>query len=271
MSELYTLFVFDDEDEIRRGIVDTVNWKGWGFNVVGEASDGIEALQKIPGLNPDVVLSDIRMPGMDGIAFMQEIRLHYPETKIVILSGFSDFEYLDMSIKNEVSAYLLKPTDMDDFESTFKALKQKLDKERAEKAEQERKNELLRESPAWIRERLKDSERFDSGNERLVQRAIDYIEKKYISPRMSLQTLAEHLQKNPAYVSKIFKDVTGENYVHYVQKKRLAHAMGLIKDSNLLVYQVAYKSGFSDLSNFIKLFKKEYGLTPSEFSKVKDE
>ena len=92
-------------------------------------------LDQLDACRPDVVLSDIRMPGMDGMELMQRLNRDHPEIKIVILSGYSDFEYLNMSIKNHVAEYLLKPTDFDDFEETFRRLKTTLDHERLQNAQ----------------------------------------------------------------------------------------------------------------------------------------
>ena len=91
--------------------------------------DGEEAVRIIGEKHPDVVLSDIRMPKMDGIELMQYLHENNPEIKIIILSGYNDVEYLNMAIRNQVTEYLLKPTDIDEFETLFHRLKEKLDEE----------------------------------------------------------------------------------------------------------------------------------------------
>jgi two-component system response regulator YesN len=269
MVELYSLFVVDDEEEIRRGIVDSIDWNDMGFQVVGEASDGADAIHKIETLLPDVVLSDIRMPGLDGIALMSYIREHFPQIKVVVLSGYNDFDYLTASIKNEVAGYLLKPTDLELFRETFLRLRKNLDKRRECQRERSRLEEMAKESPSYLREKLNAQDRYKTANEKLAERIIEYVDEEYTSRELSLKSISGHLQKSPAYISKVFKEVTGDNYVHYVSRKRLAKAMDLLQNTSLLVYQVTEAVGWSDQSSFIRLFKKQYGFTPSEIMKLK--
>lgn len=139
---MYQLLIVDDEEDIRRGIARGISWNSLGFEVVGQAENGEEAVHLIEEKKPDVVLSDIRMPKMDGIELMQYLHKNNPEIKIIILSGYNDVEYLNMAIKNRVTEYLLKPTDIDEFEGLFHRLKIKLDEER----QQEQALEFLKAS-----------------------------------------------------------------------------------------------------------------------------
>ncbi len=130
---MYRLLIVDDEETIRNGIAKGNPWHEWGFEVVGSAADGLQALSCIEQTNPDVILSDIRMPDMDGIELMQYVNKNHPHIKMIILSGYSDFEYLNMAIKNNVAEYLLKPTDIDQFEELFRRMKDRLDEEVTER------------------------------------------------------------------------------------------------------------------------------------------
>lgn len=132
---MYRLIIADDEENIRNGIANSLPWRDWGYEVCALCASGQEVLAKMETCRPDVVLSDIRMPGMDGVELMQRLSRDYPEVKIVILSGYSDFKYLNMSIKNHVAEYLLKPTDIDDFEESFRRLKAAMDHERLRNAQ----------------------------------------------------------------------------------------------------------------------------------------
>lgn len=266
---MYSLFVVDDEDDIRRGIIESVDWEHLGFQIVGEAADGEDAMRKIEALSPDVVLSDIRMPGVDGVLLMRFIHEHFPRIKIIVLSGYSDFAYLESSIKNGVAAYLLKPTDLDAFRETFERLYGRLEEQRREDEERRWIDGLIKGCPGYIREKVSSRDQFQTANEKLAARILEYIDREYTSSALSLKTISEHVRKNSAYISKVFKAVTGDNYIHYVSKKRLAKAMELLQNSQLLVYQVTEAVGWSDQSSFIRLFKKEYGMTPSQVSRLK--
>lgn len=142
---MYTLLVVDDEEDIRRGIIHSIDWDAWGFTVVGEAANGIQAVSLIEAHRPDVVLSDIRMPGMDGLELMRYVQENHPDTMVVILSGYSDFAYLESAFKHDVFMYLLKPTDMVEFESTFHSVHKKL-------AQKKQDKETLEKSNAYIRD-----------------------------------------------------------------------------------------------------------------------
>lgn len=131
---MYRVLIADDEMVIRQGLVSGNPWEEWGFEVIGAAKDGLEAIELIEQEHPDVVLSDIRMPKCDGIEVMEYINANHPEIKIIILSGYNDFEYLNKSIKNNVTDYLLKPTDEEEFYELFMKVKRELDEENEKNA-----------------------------------------------------------------------------------------------------------------------------------------
>ncbi|MEG0353264.1 MAG: response regulator transcription factor [Cellulosilyticaceae bacterium] len=129
----YKILLVDDEEEIRKGIIKKINWSELGFQVVGEAENGIEALDIIDKTSPDLVLTDIRMPFMDGIKLAENIRDRFPTTKVVVLSGFDDFEYAQAAIKLGVIRYILKPINASEMKTALLEIKQGLDEEIASK------------------------------------------------------------------------------------------------------------------------------------------
>ena len=145
---MYRLIIADDEENIRNGMAHSLPWREWGYEVAALCASGQEVLDQMASCKPDVVLSDIRMPGMDGLELMQRLSRDYPQVKIVILSGYSDFKYLNMSIRSHVAEYLLKPTDIDDFEETFRRLKASMDHERLRRAQIT--ESVLRHFHAWL-------------------------------------------------------------------------------------------------------------------------
>ena len=106
---MYTVIVADDEQEIRRSLIRKVDWGSVGFQVIGEAENGAEALELTEKLEPDLLLTDIRMPFISGIELARQVREIRPATQIAFLSGFDDFSYAREAVRLQVKDYLLKP------------------------------------------------------------------------------------------------------------------------------------------------------------------
>ena len=140
--DLYRIILVDDEEEVRKSIIRKIDWQTVGFTVVGDAENGEDALEKIENLEPDVVLTDIRMPYMDGLTLAEKIRQKYPSMKIVIFSGYDDFEYAKRAIKLNVTEYILKPVNVEELTAILRKIQASLDEE----IEQKRDVSLLREN-----------------------------------------------------------------------------------------------------------------------------
>ena len=111
---MYKLFIADDEAIIREGLRCLLDWETLGFTIAGEAANGDAALQFLLSETPDLVLLDIRMPGMSGLDVVRIAREHGYDGKVVILSGYSDFNYARTAIRYGVLSYLTKPIDEDE-------------------------------------------------------------------------------------------------------------------------------------------------------------
>ena len=138
--ELYRVLLVDDEEDIREGISRKMDWLGLGFSLVGEAANGQDALELAESLRPDVILTDIKMPFMDGLELCRILTDRLPAARFVVFSGFDAFEYAKQAIQMNVVEYILKPINADELSAVLRRLKQELDRDRAER----RNVELLR-------------------------------------------------------------------------------------------------------------------------------
>lgn len=139
---LYRIMLVDDEEEVRKAMIRKMDWEQLGFTVAGDAENGEDALEKLEQLEPDVIMTDIRMPYMDGLTFIARVREQYPFIKILIFSGYDDFEYAKQAIKLNVTEYILKPVNGEELAEILKRVRISLDEE----IEQRRNINALQES-----------------------------------------------------------------------------------------------------------------------------
>ena len=129
----YSVLLVDDEEEVIHVIMRKINWEGLGFSVAGHANNGAKALEMVEEFQPDVVMTDIRMPFMDGMELARRIKAEYPATKILFFTGFDEFEYAKGAVHLEVEEYILKPVNSVELTNVFTKLKIKLDQEISDK------------------------------------------------------------------------------------------------------------------------------------------
>ena len=150
----YKVFFVEDEIVTREGIRDNVNWEVNGFEYCGEASDGEMALPLLQTTRPDVLITDIKMPFMDGLQLCRIVRERMPSIKLIILSGHDEFEYAQKAIELGVTEYLLKPVTVQIFHQSLQKIATQLDQERREQKELEKLHEQVKESQEVLKERL---------------------------------------------------------------------------------------------------------------------
>jgi two-component system response regulator YesN len=131
---LYKVFLVEDEIVTREGIRDNVDWEAYGFEFCGEAPDGEMALPLLQMARPDVLITDIKMPFMDGLQLCKIVRERMPHTKIIILSGHDEFEYAQEAISLGVMEYLLKPVGVQDLHNVLQKIAIQLQQEKSYKS-----------------------------------------------------------------------------------------------------------------------------------------
>ncbi len=151
---MYKLMVVDDEYNIRSGICTAIPWEQYGIEVVGEAIDGIDALEKFDKLQPDIVITDIYMDNMDGLKLAEALTRKNPDVKIIILSGYDEFEYAKKSIDLKVFSYILKPVLPNELISIVKKLTSEMDQEKEIRLRMDYLEKELEENKRYLKEKL---------------------------------------------------------------------------------------------------------------------
>ncbi len=148
---MYTVLLVDDEEEVIQVIMRKINWEELGFSVIGSAGNGVKALELMEEFQPDVLVTDIKMPYMDAMELAHRLKTEFPATKILLFTGFDEFEYAKEAIHLEVEEYILKPMNSAELKSVFSRLKIKLDQEISEKRSVETLEKYYLESLPLLR------------------------------------------------------------------------------------------------------------------------
>ena len=240
---VYSIMIVEDEYLVRQGISSLVNFKKFNMQVIGEAENGLEAWEKIQTECPDIILTDINMPQMNGIKLAQLAREQYPQLHIIFLTGYDDFDYALSAVKLGADDYLLKPFSREDVEAMLIKVKEKLDREK----KQQQVHELVEKAEfsdleQAIHDRLADTE-------------------------LSLKSLSFQLGFNSSYLSVLIKKELGLPFQDYLIQERMKRAKLLLLTTDLKVYEIAEQVGFEDMNYFSQRFKQIVGVTPRQFKK----
>ena len=240
MKKLRVLLV-DDEIIIREGFKRLFDWEAHDCEVVGEAADGMEALTRIDTLHPDIVIMDINIPIMNGLKVISVSRIKHPNTAFVIVSGYDDFSYCREALRLQITDYILKPVNYEEFGTCIDNLKISLFEQR-----------MLTEAESEKQE------------ERTITGITGYLQ-EHLAEDLSLSVLAQEFHLNPQYISQLFKNEIGVNFLSYLTNIRMEKAKKLLLSTSLSIAELAEQSGYGDYRVFTKVFKKSEGVTPSQY------
>lgn len=152
--DYYKVILVDDEEEVREAIRKRINWEEIGFTVAGTAENGEEALELAETVEPDVVMTDIQMPFMDGLTLLKRLKEKFPDLRSVIFSGYDDFEYAKEAIRLETEEYILKPVDAEELKAIFTRIKERLDEQLQQRRNVEQLSKYYEDSRPMIKEQL---------------------------------------------------------------------------------------------------------------------
>ncbi len=245
---MFTMLVVDDERLLADGMQRTID--DTGLFQTFSAQSGLEALRIIESRRIDAMLLDIAMPEMNGIELMRRLLERPDRPATIIISGYDEFDYAKQALSYGAVDYVLKPVDQDDVEEMARRLHDLV-------SEREERERLLRSAM----ETRSEGEAPRSVAEQ-ARRAID---KGFASPELGVNHLSEKLGYSPNYLGNAFKRAYGLSIADYIGRVRVAEAKRLMDQTDLMVYEIAFRVGFDDQHYFSKTFKKYAGVTPSEY------
>ncbi len=231
--------VVEDEALVRRGIVQAVDWASVDCAVVGEAANGEQGLEVIRSLQPDLIVTDIKMPLLGGIEMIQRLREEGCEAQVIFLTAYSDFTYAQSALRLGAADYLLKPFHDGELEAAVRRMKA------PEPGEDPR----------------------TEGCSAYVAEAIRYLDAHCGDPDLTIAAVAKELGVSEGHLSHLFKKETGITLGTHLTQTRIRTAMELLRDYRVKVYEAAERSGYRDIAHFSSTFKRVAGMTPSEYQR----
>lgn len=241
------IIVAENEQRAREGICRLISSISEKNEIIAKASNGETALELIEQLKPDVVFTDIKMPFLDGIDMIQEVRNRGIAAEFVVISAHADFQYAQKCISLDVTEYMVKPITKSELEKVFERLEGKI----------EGQNVYMMPENESLKKQYPDAHP-------LVLRALDFIEEEY-AKKISQNDLAQRLGISQQYFSYIFSKHMGEGFASFLKKYRIQQAEKLLMNSGQDKNEVAYLVGFSDVKYFQRVFREVTGKNVTEF------
>ncbi|MDD2970656.1 MAG: response regulator [Lachnospiraceae bacterium] len=238
---MYKVMLIDDEQAVRKLMRLKIHWESYQMEVAGEAASGIEALNIIDEIRPDICFVDIRMPFMDGIEFARIAIRRYPKLLINMLTAYDDFSYARECIGVGICDYHLKPIVIKDIHEALEKMQKKLNQEKTEESEENNGKELSS-----------------------IESITDFIKVHMKEPDLNLGKVAMEFGFNSSYLSRKFKNETGDSFVDYLNHLRMEKAKQYAALEKPM-YQIAMEVGIPDPNYFSKCFKKYVNMTYTEY------
>lgn len=249
----------DDEQIILNGLQQVISWEeDFGCEVVGTAMDGVSGLALIREKHPDIVLTDIRMPNMDGLAMIAAIKSEFPDTQVSILTAFRDFEYAQQAIRLGVSRYLLKPSKMDELTEAIREMVSRV------QASEKPPPEEAEAVPPPVADAEDEKAEESEASTFIVNAAMAYIQEHY-TEHIRLSDVAESVYVSQWHLSKLINRHLNKSFFDILNELRVQEAKRLLPDPSLKVHEIADRVGFSDVAHFSKTFKRLVGRSPVEY------
>lgn len=255
-DERLKVVIIDDSRIAVQTLLTVTDWYALGCKVVGTAYDGMSGLDLVSREHPDIVVTDIRMPGYDGLSLISQVQQMGINARYILISGYSEFEYAKTAIRLGVSDFLVKPVTKEKFEEALRNVISKIVPVQSDEGSDH--HEVM------IR-RIRDNMPLYPS---LVRDAITYIEKN-IHKEVTLSSVAEREEVTASYFSRVFKKEVGIGFQNFVTLLKMDRARKLLLNPQNKAYEIASMLGYNNYAYFFKVFKKEFGYAPTDerFSK----
>lgn len=260
---MYKVVIVDDEPVIVEGLKKTIPWERWGCEVAGTAEDGYEGVKVVAERLPDIVISDICMPDMDGLTMIAALRSEYPDIEVTILTGYRDFDYARKAIGLGVTRFLLKPSKLDEIEEAILTMVGNIEKKQ--------KKEHLSDTTAEAAVGDGKEEDFEgeaAAGSFVVNHAIKYIKENY-KAKIKLNDVADHVYVSQWHLSKLLSRYMGQSFSEVLNSIRIEKAKELLRDPALRIGEIAEMVGFLDMAHFSRVFKRLAGISANEYRNEK--
>lgn len=243
---MWKVMAADDEAYMQQALEKLIPWERLGCTLCRIAPDGRELVEQMELEHPDIVITDIRMPELDGLGVCKYVFEKCPEVQVIILSAYADFTYARTAIRYNACEYVLKTEVLEELPKALEKAMKALEKQKKEIQSQVFKGE--------------DAGDFDS----LYRRMVRFVEENYCK-RITLDDMAEALHANRSYLSRLYKNTRGVNLFDDILRMRIEKAKDYMRTTEMKIYEISEAVGFEDTGYFSRVFKKYTGMSPKEF------
>lgn len=240
-----TLVIIDDEMLVIDGIQAIIQRIRDDIKTVGWANDGLSGFDVLKKEKPDIIITDIRIPGTDGLSMLEAAMGFLPHSAVIVISGYQEFEYARKALQLGVIEYIDKPITIPKLQNALNRATAYLD--------------------ARASHGLRDDDIAADNSAQAVQSLMAYIDEHYAQP-LSLPRLAEKIGVTPAYLSVRFKDIAGVSFIKYLTNARMERSKLLLRE-DMKVAEVCQRVGYTNYRYFCELFRKNTGMTPTEYKR----
>ncbi len=238
---MYKVVLLDDEPWSIIDLKETMPWERFNMEVIADFDNPLEAYKAISHLKPDILFTDIRMPGMTGVELIKKLKDEEVDCIFVILSAYAEFELARQAVSVGAFEYLLKPIN------------------------EQSGIEILQRISTVLKPKSEEAENADTQNIHL-NRITNYIDIN-LHKKISLQEVADNCHITKSYCCRLLRKHLDTTFVAYILKKRMEYAVALMSNPQLNMSEIAERAGFEDYFYFSKSFKKYYNSPPMEYRK----